>query len=64
MAKGKGYSVKVKVDNLNKEQAIHVAYEMTKAAKRVAPDSDVSVLGGTTKMFEGSSSAPELEEGK
>lgn len=48
-------SLKIKVDNLDDDNYADVAYQVTKIVKSVAPNSDISILGASPEVFEGSS---------
>ena len=47
--------LKIKVDGLTEENYIDVANKIAKAAKKAAPSSSVSIIGGDQKTLEGKS---------
>jgi len=59
----KQQSLKIKVDGLSEDNCRKVAYQVIETVKSIAPDSNVSVLGGDSKMFEGSSKS-QLKQGE
>jgi hypothetical protein len=48
-------SLKITVNNLDDENYVQVAYQVAKSVKSVAPNSDISILGASPEVFEGSS---------
>ena len=48
-------SLKIKVDNLDDENYVNVAYEIVKTVKSAVPESNVSILGANPEVFESSS---------
>lgn len=48
-------SLKITVNNLNDEDYTEVAYQVVKSVKRIAPNSNISILGASPEVFEGSS---------
>ncbi|MEG4198187.1 hypothetical protein QUA45_07910 [Microcoleus sp. Pol12A5] len=48
-------SLKITVNNLDDENYVKVAYQVAESVKSVAPNSTISILGGSPEVFEGSS---------
>lgn len=48
-------SLKITVNNLDDENYVDVANQVVKSVKKIAPNSDLSILGSSPETFEGSS---------
>ncbi|CDM94337.1 MAG: hypothetical protein P5702_17795 [Limnospira sp. PMC 1291.21] len=48
-------SLKITVNGLNDDNYADVAHQVVKAVKSEAPNSDISILGASPEVFEGSS---------
>jgi len=48
-------SLKITVNNLDDENYVKVAYQVAESVKSVAPNSNISIIGASPEVFEGSS---------